>query len=191
MAGFEGDAATLDAQESRRSSGRLKSTLRPARGLSEVAARQLPRCSYTRPSRALGWRSGSSAAKPSVRRGPASAWLARSSSRSQRPGLVDATQESGTALVHTRASQICRRRMVGPSRKRAEDGSSPAARDHRCLSGQKPLRTVETTALRPVRSVEVELSARGYGRTFRASGVSAGSSHSLAFGLGQDKKPCP
>ena len=50
---------------------------------------------------------------------------------------------------------------------------------------------VETTALRPRRSVEVELSARGYGRTLRASGVSASSLTQLSrrAGPGQGAPP--
>jgi hypothetical protein len=177
-------------QESRRSSGRLTSGLRSARVLSEVAARQLPRRAHTTPSRALGLPSRSSAAKPSVRRGPDSAWLALSSSRSRTPGPVDATQDGGTAPVHTRASQICRRRMVGPSRKRAEDGSSPAARDHRCLSGQKPPRTVETTPLRPKAARSKSSCPPGAmaGRYEPAESRLA-RLRSLAFALGQDKEP--
>ena len=53
--------------------------------------------------------------------------------------VVDATQERRAAIGQRGAWLSCRRRMVGLSRKRAWDESSPASRDDRCLSDQKSL----------------------------------------------------
>ena len=43
--------------------------------------------------------------------------------------LVDLAQERGAALDFTRARRLCRRRIVGNSRIRAEDGRNPGSRE--------------------------------------------------------------
>jgi hypothetical protein len=86
--------------------------------------------------------------------------------------LVDLSQERGAALDYAGVWRLCRRRMVGLSRKSAADGRNPASRDRGCLSGQNAsLRFANNSASDRILGVGFEAVRQGLWRDLRAGGI--------------------
>ena len=86
--------------------------------------------------------------------------------------LVYLSQERGTALDHTGAWRLCRRRMAGLSRNSAADGRNPASRDHGCLSGQNAsLKVANNSASDRILGVGFEAVRQGLWRDLRGGGI--------------------